>query len=73
MEEKQTGPPHQLHVRLGLTFISFYYNPRKLGVGGWSIKELCKKWGGGVTSLIAETNAKDKQTADTLKQLLRTP
>jgi hypothetical protein len=28
---------------------------------------------GGVTSLIAETNAKDKQTADTLKQLLRQP
>jgi len=73
MEEKQTGPPHQLHVRLGLTLISFYYSTRNLGLADWSIKELCNTGEGGLTSLIAETNAKDKQTADTLEQLLRKP
>jgi hypothetical protein len=70
MEEKQTGPPHQLHVRLGLTLITFYYGTRNTELADWSVKELCNT---GVTSLIAETNAKDKQTADTLKQLLRKP
>lgn len=73
MEEKdRASSPASRQDRLDINI--FLLQHSKPWTGRLEYRRVVQYGGrGGVTSLIAETNAKDKQTADTLEQLLRTP